>query len=781
MNVLLGIFFAVSINILGFGIYGVVRGEEVKRRGERRFLLNVLFASAVSAVPETAVILLIQGVSAAPDRIVADHYFVFLAVPAVCCVYMVARYAAGRSAEEKPARWCGVAQDCCIGVAAVLFCELFVFNYQSYLPACMGLKAQTLSPENAVLSQGAGMSGGSIVIGGNGGTVVFRNVDAKSSCFTFDASGNTALCNVSVDLTDENFTALTYNAGSRDFCTRAPESLTVPVYSSGKINSVRFTFNSASAGLRIRGISMNKPAVFLSFPRFLLLSLLVLAAILVVKLKLWKVTFNPHSLRHNLVVDALIVVLCLITLFVGKVTADCRDIAYPLSGPVDQYGCYIQQFDAFQKGRVDLDIKADPKLARLQNPYDVSQRTVANAYYSWDRSYYNGKYYSYFGVTPLFVLYYPYYLVRGKLPADITAATIFTILSILLLVLLVRELVCRFCKKPNFLMMLLGMTAAVFVSLLYTLQASADFYYIAILSGITFLSLFLLLTFHAFSVSRRAAWLFFAGVAFVLMVGSRPSLAVYALLVVPLFAKFLLGKDLGWKKKLPPLGLFALPVLLGAAGLMAYNAARFGSPFEFGQHYQLTVDNMRYNKFSPLNILPAVYYFFFQFPTIVPQFPFIQMTVGPFSGIAGFKLHELIIGAFSFPVLWSLFFVRLAPSFKAARLNRSVFRLAVLSAVILAVLDFSMSGTNVRYVADILPVLSLVSVVITVDVSSLAAETGGGAALLPARRAVYIVAVAAVGLSVLLGAATLFSNERDNIVSYAPWLYAILEKTTMLW
>ena len=49
----------------------------------------------------------------------------------------------------------------------------------------------------------------------------------------------------------------------------------------------------------------------------------------------------------------------------------------------------------------------------MDNPYDRQARDAEGVSYHWDRAYYEGKYYVYFGVMPALVFHLPYYLVTG--------------------------------------------------------------------------------------------------------------------------------------------------------------------------------------------------------------------------------------------------------------------------------------------------------------------------------------------------------------------------------
>ena len=82
---------------------------------------------------------------------------------------------------------------------------------------------------------------------------------------------------------------------------------------------------------------------------------------------------------------------------------------YPLTDDIENYNIYEQQFDAFLKGQLYLDIPVDTNLLSLENPYDKTERAATGVLYAWDHAFYHGKYYSYYGTAPILVFYYPYF------------------------------------------------------------------------------------------------------------------------------------------------------------------------------------------------------------------------------------------------------------------------------------------------------------------------------------------------------------------------------------
>jgi hypothetical protein len=66
-----------------------------------------------------------------------------------------------------------------------------------------------------------------------------------------------------------------------------------------------------------------------------------------------------------------------------------------------------------------------------------------------DMSYYKGKVYLYFGVTPALVLYWPYVAVTGHYLSDKAAVTIFFISGFLIAAALLRDLWRRYLSNVS--------------------------------------------------------------------------------------------------------------------------------------------------------------------------------------------------------------------------------------------------------------------------------------------------------------------------------------------
>lgn len=237
---------------------------------------------------------------------------------------------------------------------------------------------------------------------------------------------------------------------------------------------------------------------------------------------------------------------------------------------------YEQQFDAFLKHRLSIDIEPAKELLALSNPYDRASRTGIR--FLWDRALYDGKYYSYFGITPIITVYYPYYFITGKVPSAATVCFIMFTVAVTAVALTYLKAVGIFCEKPNKALVFFGFAAVESGSLLFMLLTSADMYYTAVISGVCFLSLFMMFSLAAYEKKKTAAKcadFFFAGISLVLTVMSRPNMALMSVVMVPLYLNVLCRKDIKTKVKLLSVLSFALPVFAGAAFQMWYNSRAF--------------------------------------------------------------------------------------------------------------------------------------------------------------------------------------------------------------
>ncbi len=434
--------------------------------------------------------------------------------------------------------------------------------------------------------------------------------------------------------------------------------------------------------------------------------------------------FQPKNIYDNILF--VLVILILVSACFTTMVKETELYEYELGGalPADIYG---RQFDAWQKGQIALDLPVDPRLAALDNPYDHTARQEAEARYSWDYAFFDGKYYSYFGIAPILTVHAPIHALTGKLPNVPLACLILAIAAVIATAFAYREVVLRFIKKPNLWLFLLGLAGVVSASGVYLGALCADMYYVAVLSAQVFSMAFVFLAVRAMREEKlwlRMVLLVIAAIVLTLTVWSRPTVALMCVAVFPLFIEFILKiKKDTLKDGLMTVGSFALPLMAGAVAVMWYNAARFGSPLDFGANYQLTVSDVSLNTIDFKYAFSSFFSYFLCPMWSSDVYPYIEMQrmmVLP-SG-ARYFYSDRYCGVFAYGLpLGILAYPRLA-LIEKHRGERDIAKTAIVAVTAILALgiafsDFCIGGVNMRYIYDISVMLALISAAVLMNLT----------------------------------------------------------------
>jgi tetratricopeptide (TPR) repeat protein len=242
---------------------------------------------------------------------------------------------------------------------------------------------------------------------------------------------------------------------------------------------------------------------------------------------------------------------------------------------------------ALRAGQFNLPLDVPPGFARLADPYDPA----ANERYRLledhplhDLSYYKGKLFLYFGITPALVLFGPYAALTGHYLLHKDAVVIFCSVGFLASAGLLWAMWRRYFAEVGLAVIAAGTLALGLAAFIPMILPRCDVYEVAISCGYALTMLALAAIWCALHQPRRRGWwLAAASLAWGLAVGARPSLLFGAvILLVPVTQ--------AWRERQPiwlPLLAATGPIVLIGLGLMLYNALRFGNPFEFGMHYAL--------------------------------------------------------------------------------------------------------------------------------------------------------------------------------------------------
>ncbi|MCK0525565.1 hypothetical protein [Anaerobiospirillum sp. NML120449] len=365
-----------------------------------------------------------------------------------------------------------------------------------------------------------------------------------------------------------------------------------------------------------------------------------------------------------------------------------RTMLYPLPQTVEENnlaGPYEQLLSSLLKGKVSINVFVDPKLATLENPWDPSARDAAGTRYTWDRPYYNGQYFVYFGPAPLIMVYAPCYALTGMIPSPALSVYLLAMMAVLSVLWAYRVLVRTLVPYPNLLMYMLVQAAALSGTLLWLIQIGLSFYYLPYLAAMTWMSLYVGSLYSLFrpvlspdehrprSQLQTRALLLLAGISVPMLVWSRP-LALAALLALSIPAIILLVREnyslrkdqsatdlsqprINYTAALKDAMFALVPVMVGAAVIMYYNYVRFDSVTEFGQTYQFTGDDVKSKGlfFGWAHLRSAVYYFLFEPLDYIREFPFVFANIDHYYDHGNLVMDFDRVSLFSIPVFWSLF------------------------------------------------------------------------------------------------------------------------------
>ena len=661
----------------------------------------------------------------------------------------------------------------------LLITELLVYNYSSIVVRSKSLEQTVLDLSVLNLPQNIErQEDGSILIKDKSELHFNFDDDAREVRYiSISTQGEGKISNLSFYVKDDNCRYSYKKTGSHKFIPEKEGYDTYGVTSREKQYRLQITFEEDCKNTVVTSIILNRPRDFgINYLRLILVYLTIICFIFIKRKKLWQIEYNAEKLSHKLITIYTIVFCILVALsvsFMSKIAV--KGIEYPLDNIDNHSSAYVQQFDAFQKGQLHLDINYDKAaLESLANPYDTSERSLkvkSNLWRVWDRAYYDGRLYSYFGVAPVLTVYYPYYAVFGSLPQEGVVSIVLTIVFIIFCSLTFLELLKLFCKKIPILLLSLGIITINFGSLIYMAQTCPSYYYLAIMSGMAAVAAFLFFAFAGYnrtSKVKRRIFFSLSGINLVLIVASRPNMLLYFLIALPLFISVLLNKKTGIGDKLFDAVSFITPVLIGAAAIMYYNYARFGSPTEFGSIYQLTVNDISQNKLRLYYFFPSIYHFFFQLPKISADFPFVHLSYSNLSMYRSYMYISDTIGAFCFPATLGIFGIKRISreSGKVNVLKRSVYLLLIIAVLLIVFVNLCFAGVHIRYALDIMFPLTLLGVLILIETVTRLKEHSASV-----YTAAYKIVTFIFIATILLSVAFVFDNEPDNIIKYNPHLF----------
>lgn len=550
----------------------------------------------------------------------------------------------------------------------------------------------------------------------------------------------------------------------------------------GEVFSLMLSFDGIGQDVTVDSVTVSECNVYKAmFIRYLAVFFVAAAIVWIVCLKLYNVEYDPANKIHAILIT-LVFILSTGVSYLFYYRDDIKFEKYPFENTSEILDIYELAFDSSMKKIPYLDVPVEEGIEDLDNPYDASERDENSQQYRWDYAYKDGKYYCYFGMAPVYVLYYPIYLITHRVPNYTAASCITGTMAVVAVIIAFMAAVKMFVPKKNLLAYLLMIPTVAAASLIYVNMIHSEKYYIACGMALAGMGFSLALGIAAVSAKKNAERLimfFLSGVSLAVCAGSRPSEAVCAAVMLPMFFAVLLDRKRKLRFRISEALAFLVPVLVGIALILMHNYARFGSFTDFGENYQLTVSDIHSLKVTPEMLPSAIFYYFLMPFNALDTFPFFEArgiiantyevyrNIEPSCGLL--NLPFILLGAVFTPGGFMKAKGRITKS-EAVNFNGFV-SITLICALFLSWFNFSRAGVCIRYISDFAWLLSICFGVILLR--RIMRKSG--------RKTVYgiicVTCIVTIGLVFFM----IIANEGGNLPKMYPTLLERCEDFFIFW
>ncbi len=380
---------------------------------------------------------------------------------------------------------------------------------------------------------------------------------------------------------------------------------------------------------------------------------------------------------------------------------------------------YADLAEALSKGDISLGI-ASEQLRSMDNPYDFGAREemIKNGMpYVWDKAYYEGNYYVYFGVVPCVLTFLPYHFITGGDLPNFISFTVFAFGFVAAAFFMTELFRKKLAPQMSPLIVHILTSVGAFGSTVY-ISKYADLYGIPIMAGMMFSVLGILFwilslgrTWDTDKISKTRKkrsvsipFIILGSLCMTLVLGSRPQMALLFLLAIPIFWRAVFKDRLLFSRRgIVQTIVFWIPIIAVIIPLMYYNHARFGSFLDFGANYNLTSNDMTARGVEPGRIASALFAYFIEPAELDVRFPFLKASNVRNTLYQGTVISDPMFGGvFAQALLWMLpaVFLKKVRQFMLGKRIFKYFVLLIAFSVIIAVADAQAAGVLERYIAD---------------------------------------------------------------------------------
>jgi hypothetical protein len=597
-------------------------------------------------------------------------------------------------------------------ILVILLLEAVCFNFNSYHLWKGGYDETPLDMSAATLTN-VTQNGNTYVTNGEQATIEFENLDQKIGTIRLDLKGTAYKTDYSVDFADETNASYYLRTGlvTGSVFNDIKQTKTIVCDFSGKVSKLRINLTELKNNtVTISDITLN--ADYPSHFSYLRFALILLGVMFVWAFKRSVNFRKPLSAQFKTVkaVTAIIVIVMVaLSLLLSSVGL------HPKTDFNDPTGNQITKelVDAFESGQVELKDKPGSDLLSMENPYDWSARVEQGVNAKWDHVLYDGKYYSYYGVGPVILLYLPYHLITGRYLASLPGVLLFNTLALIFLGMTFYQLMKRLFKDLP-----LSMYTAALVMIyascgVWYCTVMANFYEIAQSSGFCFtvLGAYFLVTSNVIGSEKEPIKPLYAALSSLFLaiaVTCRPTTAIWCVVAVV----FIIAGVMKLRRAKSERSAYVkylcaalIPFVVIGGAQMLYNHARFGSFTDFGIAYSLTINDFTHTEFHTQ--LSAIGFFDYLLapPSFTGEFPYVKSTLSTL-GVNGYYFEATNNGAGLLYRALPMFFLFGAPFALKYVDKEKRTRTAILFSAVAFVAPFIIiasiweSGYGTRYMMD---------------------------------------------------------------------------------
>ena len=685
------IFILSLVSLLVFAVTGVVK--------ERKYSRLIRYASCAV----TVVFALVAGI--------AESYLLSLGIGVA--IFTAVSLGLSILSERIPSE--GISKFVGFMAKAMLFVlliEAVCFNFDSYHLWKGGYDESALDLNNAVVS-GMAQSEGGYVTTDETASIEFTDLNQKIGVIKLDVTGTAYKTDYSIDFTDETNASYYMRSGlvKGSVFNEIDATKYIVCDFSGKVGKLRINLTDLKENhATLTGVTLNVdyPTNF-SYLRFALILLGIAFVWAFRRSANFRTAIGKQQTITKSVTAVLIVAVVILSYVLSSVNLDPKtDFNQDTGNQITQ-----ELVDALESGKVELADKPTQQLLDMENPYDWSARSEQGVSAKWDHVLYDGKYYSYYGIGPVILLYLPFHLITGHYLASLVGVFLFNTIALIFLGMTFYKLMKK--KFPD---IPLSMYTAALVMIyaacgMWYCTVMANFYEIAQSSGFCFtiLGAYCLVSSNVIGSDKepvRPVMAALSSLFLAIAVTCRPTTAVWCVVAVAFIVVGVLklrrthsAKSLYIKYLLCAL----LPFVVIGGAQMLYNHARFGSFTDFGIAYSLTINDFTHTEFHAQ--LSAIGFFDYLFapPSFSGEFPYVQTTLSTL-GVNGYYFVATNNGCGLLFRALPMFFLFGAPfALKYVKKERRV-RTAILFSAVAFVAPFTIiasiweSGYGVRYMMD---------------------------------------------------------------------------------